>query len=51
VRGCHIHIYTYLRSRWCNIIILSAHVPSEEKSGDSKNSFYEELEQGFDRFP
>ena len=27
------------------------HAPSEEKSDDSKDSFYEELEQGFDNFP
>ena len=27
------------------------HVPSEEKSGDLKDSFYEELEQVFDHFP
>jgi len=27
------------------------HAPSEEKSNDSKDSFYEELEQGFYHFP
>ena len=27
------------------------HAPSEEKSDDSKESFYEELKQGFYRFP
>jgi len=27
------------------------HAPSEEKSDDSKDSFYEELEQVFDHFP
>ena len=27
------------------------HAPSEEKSGESKDSFYEELEQVFDHFP
>ena len=27
------------------------HAPSEEKNDDSKDSFYEELEQGFDLFP
>jgi hypothetical protein len=27
------------------------HAPSEEKSDDSKESFYEGLEQVFDRFP
>jgi hypothetical protein len=41
---CHI----VLRGRWCNIIVLNVHVRSEEKSDDSKDSFYEELERGFD---
>ena len=27
------------------------HAPSEEKSEESKDSFYEELEQVFDHFP
>jgi exonuclease III len=40
-----------LRGRWCNIIVLNVHAPTEEKSDDSKNSFYEELEQFFDHFP
>ena len=43
--------YTVLRGRWCNIIILNVHAPSEEKSDDSKDSFYEESEQVFDHFP
>jgi hypothetical protein len=30
---------------------LKAHAPTEEKSDDSKDSFYEELEQVFDHFP
>jgi hypothetical protein len=34
-----------LRGRRCNIIVLNVHAPSEEKSDDSKDSFYEELEQ------
>ena len=37
--------YIALRGRWCNIIVLNVHAPSEEKSDDSKDSFYEELEQ------
>jgi endonuclease/exonuclease/phosphatase family metal-dependent hydrolase len=40
-----------LRGRWCNIIVLNAHAPTEEKSDYSKDSFYEELEQVFDHFP
>ena len=43
--------YIVLRGRWCNIIVLNVHAPSEEKSDDSKDSFYEELEQVFDHFP
>ena len=30
-----------LRVRWCNIIVLNLHAPSEEKSNDSKDSFNE----------
>jgi hypothetical protein len=43
--------YMVLRGRWCNIIVLNVHAPTEEKSDESKDSFYEELEQGFDHFP
>jgi endonuclease/exonuclease/phosphatase family metal-dependent hydrolase len=43
--------YIVLRGRWCNIIILNVHAPSEDKCDDSKGSFYEELEQVFDHFP
>ena len=32
-------LYIVLRSRWCNIIVLNVHAPSEEKSDDSKDSF------------
>jgi len=39
-----------LRGRWCNIVVLNVHAPSEEKSGDSKDSLYEELEQFLDHF-
>jgi len=35
--------YIALRGRWCNIIVLNVHRPSEEKSDKSKDSFYEEL--------
>ena len=40
-----------LRGRWCNIVVLNVHAPTKEKSDDSKDSFYEELEQVFDHFP
>ena len=43
--------YIVLRGRWCNIIVVNMHALSEEKSGDSKDGFYEELEQVFDVFP
>jgi hypothetical protein len=41
--------YTVLRGCWCSIV-LNVHAPSEEKSDDSKDSFYEELEQVFNHF-
>ena len=40
-----------MRGRSCNIIVLNVHAPSEEKSDESKDSFYEELEQVFLSFP
>jgi exonuclease III len=40
-----------LRGHWHNIIVVNVHVPSEEKSDESKESFYEELEQVFDHLP
>ena len=32
--------YIVLRGRWCNIIVINVHAPSEEKSDDSKDGFY-----------
>jgi exonuclease III len=32
--------YTVLSCRWCNIIVLNAHAPTEEKDDDSKDRFY-----------
>ena len=43
--------YGVLRDRWCNIIVLNVHASSEEKSDESKDSFYEELEQVCEHFP
>ena len=43
--------YIVLRGRWCNIIVLNVHAPSEDKNDDSKDSFCEEPEQVFDHFP
>jgi hypothetical protein len=39
--------YIVLRGCWCNIIVLNAHAPTEEKSDDSKDSFYEEYLEGY----
>jgi hypothetical protein len=43
--------YIILRGRWCNIIILNVHAPTEDKIGDIKDRFYEEQEQVSDKFP
>jgi len=43
--------YIVPRGRWCNIIVLNVHAPSEDKCDDSKDSFYEEQEQVFEHFP
>jgi exonuclease III len=43
--------YIVLRGRWCSIIVLNVHAPTEEKGDDSKDRFYEELEGVFDHFP
>jgi hypothetical protein len=37
--------YTILRGRWCHIIVLNVHAPTEDKTDDVKDSFYEELER------
>ena len=43
--------YIVLRGRWRNIVVVNVRAPSEEKSNESKDSFYGELEQVFDHFP
>jgi hypothetical protein len=43
--------YTILRGGWCNVIILNVHALTEDKTDDTKDSFYEELERIFDKFP
>ena len=43
--------YIVLRCCSYNIIVLNVHAPSEEKSSDSKDSFYEKLEQVLEHFP
>jgi hypothetical protein len=42
--------YITLNSRWCGIIVLNVHAPTEDDD-DIKDSFYEELEQVYDQFP
>jgi exonuclease III len=42
--------YIVMRSSWCNIIFLNVHESTEERSDDSKYSFYEELEGVFYHF-
>jgi hypothetical protein len=34
--------YLVLRGRWCNVVVLNVHTPSEEESDDTRDSFYEE---------
>jgi hypothetical protein len=43
--------YIILRGRWCHIIVLNVHAPTEDKTDDAKVSFYEKLELVFDKFP
>jgi exonuclease III len=43
--------YTILRDRCCHIIVPNDHVPTEDETDDVKDSFYEELERVFDKFP
>jgi hypothetical protein len=40
-----------LRGRLCYIIVLNVHAPTEDKTDDIEDSFYEELECVFDKFP
>jgi hypothetical protein len=43
--------YRILRGYWCHIIVLNVHVPTEDKIVDVADSFREELERVFDKFP
>jgi hypothetical protein len=43
--------YIILRGHWFHIIVLNVHTPTEDKTDDMKDSFYEELESIFDKFP
>jgi hypothetical protein len=39
--------YIILRGRWCDIIVLNVHTPTDDKIDDMKDRFYEELEYVF----
>jgi hypothetical protein len=43
-------LWIILRGYWCDIV-LDVHAPAEDKIDDIKDSFYEELECVFDKFP
>jgi exonuclease III len=43
--------YIILRGRWRHIIVLNVHFPTEDRTDDVKDSFYEELEHVFNKFP
>jgi endonuclease/exonuclease/phosphatase family metal-dependent hydrolase len=43
--------YIILKGRWFHIIVLNVHASTEDKTDDVKDSFYEELECIFDKFP
>jgi hypothetical protein len=42
VTGCL--LYIILRGRWCHIIVLNVHAPTEDKTDYLNDSFYKELE-------
>jgi hypothetical protein len=42
--------YITLRDPRCDIIVLNTYTPTEDKSDDTKHSFYEELERVFEQF-
>jgi hypothetical protein len=37
--------YIILGGHWCDNIVQNVHTPTEDKIGDMRNSFYEELER------
>jgi hypothetical protein len=43
--------YIILRGRWCHIVVLKVHAPTEDKTDYVKDSFYEVLECVFDKLP
>jgi hypothetical protein len=47
----HTLLKCLLKCRWCHVIALNVHAPADDKIDDVKDSFYEELERVFDKFP
>jgi hypothetical protein len=43
--------YIILRGRWCHIVVLNVHAPTEDKIDYVKDIIYEKLEHVFDKFP
>jgi hypothetical protein len=43
--------YIILRGRLSHIVVLNVHAPTEDKIDDVNDSFYEEVERVFDKFP
>ncbi|PNF34643.1 hypothetical protein B7P43_G05860 [Cryptotermes secundus] len=43
--------YIILKGRWCDIIVMNVHAPTEDKFDDIKDRFCKELEHVFDKFP
>jgi hypothetical protein len=43
--------FIILRGRWCGIIVLNVHGPTEDKIDDMKDRLHEKLEHVFDNFP
>jgi exonuclease III len=43
--------YQQLRGgRWCDIIVLNVHAPTEDENDDVKDNFYDKLERVFNKF-
>jgi hypothetical protein len=40
-------LYIILKDHWCDIV-LNVHAPTKDKSDNTKNRFYDELEHVFD---
>jgi hypothetical protein len=44
-------LYITLRGHWCDIIVPNVYDPTEDRSDDMKDGFYEKLERVLDQFP